>query len=386
MANRDSKFDLFQKRPLRLLLVVLLCSLLVAVFTGLTIMTNTITIYDGDNVLEITTTDTDPVSILADEGILLESEDHFEFTGIENRTGTIYVLRPFAVTYTDHTGSTEMIVTSGTVSDLLAMLDVTLTETHLVNHDLDTPLTEGLNVAVTQVHYEDYQVQREIEHAVSKPADSLAPGENWELLTAGQNGVNNTTYRHTYVNGELVGQDIIADVVLQKPITAVYDIKRVLFETPSAIINDPKYAYEEGRNIERVAGEETTAVHVGENVRYYDAGEAPVELDENGVPLNYVYKVEGKATAYSNFGNPTLLAPGCVAMDQSLFPFGTSLYIRTPDGDYIYGYSKVADTGTAMVEGKVLVDLFFNTYEESVNFGAKTVEIYVLDYKDPEAE
>lgn len=104
----------------------------------------------------------------------------------------------------------------------------------------------------------------------------------------------------------------------------------------------------------------------------------PIELDENGNPVHYLKKVTGKATAYSALGKPTKLVPGAVAMNLSEYPRGTRLYIKTPDGSYIYGYSVVRDTGPAAREGIILVDLFFNSYRESCLFGAKTVDIYVL--------
>ena len=103
-----------------------------------------------------------------------------------------------------------------------------------------------------------------------------------------------------------------------------------------------------------------------------------IVLDANGNPVNYKYKVTGKATAYSALGRPTSLKPGNVAMNLSQFPRGTKLYIKTPDGSFVYGYSVVADTGPAVTNGTCLVDLFFATYRESCLFGAKTVEIYVL--------
>ncbi len=105
----------------------------------------------------------------------------------------------------------------------------------------------------------------------------------------------------------------------------------------------------------------------------------PIELDANGNPVNYIRKVTGKATAYSSRSNRASLKPGNVAMKLSQFPKGTKLYIKTPNGSFTYGYSVVKDTGTALKDGRILVDLFFDSYKESCLFGAKTVEVYVLE-------
>jgi 3D (Asp-Asp-Asp) domain-containing protein len=65
-------------------------------------------------------------------------------------------------------------------------------------------------------------------------------------------------------------------------------------------------------------------------------------------------------------------------MDLSKYPRGSWLYIKSRDGSYVYGYCRVADTGTALVSGEVLVDLYFSTFAQCYQFGAKTLDVYVL--------
>ena len=70
-----------------------------------------------------------------------------------------------------------------------------------------------------------------------------------------------------------------------------------------------------------------------------------------------------------------------MAVDYRKFPKGSKLWICTPDQKFVYGYSVVADTGTFAKNpnSSVLVDLFFNSYSDSVKWGAKKVDIYVLN-------
>lgn len=89
------------------------------------------------------------------------------------------------------------------------------------------------------------------------------------------------------------------------------------------------------------------------------------------------------ATAYysgpNNFGGGVgprtavgLLAQrGVVAVDPSLIPLGTRLFI---DG---YGYAVAGDTGGA-IQG-MRIDLCFNSYDEAIHFGRRTVKVYILD-------
>ena len=70
---------------------------------------------------------------------------------------------------------------------------------------------------------------------------------------------------------------------------------------------------------------------------------------------------------------------GTVAVRANEIPYGTRMYIRTPGGGFIYGYAVANDTGTGLVEGVIDVDLFYDTYEESVLNSVRWVDIYILD-------
>ena len=69
---------------------------------------------------------------------------------------------------------------------------------------------------------------------------------------------------------------------------------------------------------------------------------------------------------------------GHVAVDPSIIPYGTRLYIIATDGT-VYGYAIAADTGTFIERGDILVDVYMASYEESCQWGLKDVNMYVLD-------
>ena len=70
---------------------------------------------------------------------------------------------------------------------------------------------------------------------------------------------------------------------------------------------------------------------------------------------------------------------GTVAVDPEVIPYGSRLYIVSSDGSFVYGYAVAADTGTAIMDGIIDVDLFYDTYLESLLNGLRTVNIYVLE-------
>ena len=49
------------------------------------------------------------------------------------------------------------------------------------------------------------------------------------------------------------------------------------------------------------------------------------------------------------------------------------------DGSFVYGYAVATDTGIALQNGHILVDLFYETYAESVINGAIQVNVYVVN-------
>ncbi|MGM9551120.1 MAG: ubiquitin-like domain-containing protein [Clostridia bacterium] len=68
---------------------------------------------------------------------------------------------------------------------------------------------------------------------------------------------------------------------------------------------------------------------------------------------------------------------GVVAVDPSVIPLGTKLYIESVDGSYVYGYCVAADTGGAIKGNKV--DLAMNSKSECFQFGRRQVRVYIIE-------
>ena len=118
----------------------------------------------------------------------------------------------------------------------------------------------------------------------------------------------------------------------------------------------------------------------------------PIALDKNGKPVNYTKVITGKATAYCNHcdGNSTAYygknsaRPGYIAVNPKMIPYGTKLYIVTPDGKRTYGYAVAADTGGFAKKNpqKTVADLrmYFSGSKCQCGsyWGRRNVEIYIL--------
>ena len=104
-------------------------------------------------------------------------------------------------------------------------------------------------------------------------------------------------------------------------------------------------------------------------------------LDDNGIPTEYKYCTEGKATAYT--GDPATASgrtpmPGHIAVDPKEYPYGTELYIVSADGNYVYGYCVAADTGGFVNTSNIDVDLYMDNEQMCDDWGRRDIVIYVL--------
>lgn len=109
-----------------------------------------------------------------------------------------------------------------------------------------------------------------------------------------------------------------------------------------------------------------------------------IELDQNGVPVSYSKCLTFGATAYTSSGSArcstgAIPQPGRVAVNPKVIPYGTKMYIVSADGKYTYGYAIASDTGGFAKKHPYSVDLYMSTETQCVQFGRRSVKIYILD-------
>lgn len=167
------------------------------------------------------------------------------------------------------------------------------------------------------------------------------------VVTEGVDGELTTIAETTYIDGKLSAFNIISEEVTTEPVN------------------------------------EVIATGTAKRTPWSTAKE--VELDENGIPVSYEKVITGKATAYSSKrqspkgASGQRLYVGTVAVNPEIIPYGTELYIASTDGKIVYGYAVAADTGIALMDGRVLVDVFCDSYASSCKWGAHQVNVYILD-------
>ncbi len=262
----------------------------------------------------------------------------------------ISVTRAFPVDVKAYGKTIQLEMAVGTVADALEKAGVTVGENDVVSHDLAESISSGMVIFVDEVVYSEKTITKEIPfETTTKKSNSYAVGTT-KVTTKGVPGEKEITYKQKFVNGVLIDSVAIDEKVVKEPVTQVTTIGT---KKPTPV---------------KAKGEAISTM-------------GTVELDANGVPVNYTRVVSGSSTAYYGGGTTASGRPakvGHVAVDPNVIPYGTKLYIVATDGT-VYGYAIAADTGGFVHNGtNTVVDVYLDTYDECVQWGRRNVNVYVL--------
>lgn len=240
-------------------------------------------------------------------------------------------------------------VAEGTVQDALDMAGVEVGEDDLINASLSAPLSEGTEIEVNRVTYRTVTETEEVDYETEVSETIMKRRGTIEVLQEGQKGVKTITKEEKLVDGEVVEVQTVSEEITQQPVTRKV-LEGTCPNTPRSPLTPPSW----------------------------------LKLDENGKPTNYKYVISGKAAAYSSRPGASTTGTygafvGNIAVNYDDIPKGSKLYVTTPDNSYVYGYAVAADTGTALVQDRIVADLYMGSYAEACAFGIKDVNIYVLE-------
>ena len=303
-----------------------------------------------------------PQAIMEKAGIA--SSDSMEYGMEETDEGPVLRVSPEYSLQIEVGGETYHVISrTDRVENVLESLGVVVGANDIVTPSLDTIFTENCTIRVERVTYQTRTETQVIEAPVIYEDTLTLPKGTNHVKVEGCNGEETITYYDKLINGEIAESNVVSATTLKAAESFV--ILRG--------IGNPK----------DFAPVVTTNDAVNEKIISPKKMSQPVAVDEKGVPLSYKKCITGIATAYT-FGEGGYLTAtgedvqvGYVAVDPKEIPYGTMLYIKTPDGKYMYGVAKACDTG-GFINGPVTIDLFFNTHEECSQFGVRDIEIYIL--------
>lgn len=292
----------------------------------------------------VLTSESDPARVMSLSGIEAEEGDEVYYTAFAGSLASLNIERDFSVAIEADGQEYPVKMVVGTVADALERAGITLEGDDYTEPALSAMVTAGSKIEVHRVEYQDKVETQAVPYDTEYVYTSLyfRNTNRATTLQHGSEGQQTVTTRERWVDGELENS-VVTDVT-------------------------------------------TTVEPTDHVVKTYGAG-APVSPltgpdGTTNAPASYSKVLTGKATGYyskSGKGSSGLgLGYGTVAVDPDVIPYGTLLYITSTDGSFVYGYAVATDTGIAVQDGRILVDLFYETYAESVINGAINVNVYVV--------
>ncbi len=287
---------------------------------------------------------TDTERLMKLSGIETTAVDEVYYTSYSGNLANLNIQRAFEVSVVADGKTSPLSLTEGTVSDALDMAGVKLGALDYTEPSLHTPLTEGVKITVHRVEYKDSVAYEEIPFETEYVYTSLFLRKQSTQMTlqTGITGEKAITSRERWVDGELESSQVSGVEITSEPQTQILKVYGAYAPVSS-----------------RTGPDGTT-----------------------NKPSTYTQVLTGRATGYSSSGGRGSsglgLDYGTVAVNPNVIPYGTLMYIESTDGRFVYGYAIATDTGTALMNGTCLVDLYYQTYEESLLNAVHTVNVYVV--------
>ncbi|MBQ7957673.1 MAG: G5 domain-containing protein [Clostridia bacterium] len=418
-VNRENKGWKIARVVIAIVLVVMCAMTIVAAASG---ATYDVTIIEDSKSVTITTKAESLMAVLADANIKTDDNDIIiadDF--VIGQPGTIRINRGYNVTVTYH-GETFKTVGYKDVENVIRQEKLEITDRDVINFPLDNKLSNGMKIVienplVVKVSVDGEVIKRKVfsgtvEKILSKcgvevgPDDIVEPdrkavlkdntaitvkrvvfterkeiekidyGTTYEdnskmykgtthTKTAGVKGEKEIVYLDTVVDGQVTESKFVSEAVIKEPVNKV-------------VVRGTKKA-ESGHTSANVTLVNAETIKTVSNFTL----PSKYSIDENLVPTSYKKKFVGQSTAYygdSGTASGRKPQPGVIAVNPSMIPYGTKLWIVSNDGKYVYGYAVAGDTGGFAYNGSgVISDLYFPSEEACVQFGRRDVTIYVLD-------
>ena len=272
------------------------------------------------------------------------------------------------VTITLQNGYEMTTVTSKSkVSDILEENNIILNENQKAIPDLDTEISSGDTIKITDKSYNEVQIakisEEGIETSLNQLLENYAPitekivveqvaipyetitknttGTSAEttnkVVQEGKDGIKEVTYKVKYQNQVEIEKSVISEVVVQEPVNKIVQVQ--------------KKATSRSSTLPRTASTNATTGTVYKVTAYCPCS-----------------KCCGKSTGRTASG--TTATAGRTVAASSKFSFGTKLNI----GGHVY---TVEDRGGAVSGNKI--DIFVNSHAEALQWGVRYLNVSVVN-------
>lgn len=268
----------------------------------------------------------------------------------------IVVKRGKQITIKSEAGEQVVNITTANKEDALVEAGYLPNEFAEINTNGET-LADSDTIEVVSLGTQNETTESETAFTTEYVEDDSLPRGETRVVSEGQNGIKAVTSKVTYKNGEeisreVIGEDIVTPVKNRVIAKGTADVKAAASKSSSAA--------------------KSTSASTGGSIIN---------------SMQYTKKITMTATAYttspsenggysvSAMGNP--LRHGIVAIDPSIVPLGSKVYVEAADGSWSYGVASAEDTGGAIKGNRI--DLCFEmSPSKASNFGRQSCNVYIL--------
>lgn len=254
------------------------------------------------------------------------------------RYDTIIIKRAVSIDVAVDGREIKIVSSEDTVDSMLKAEGITLSDEDKVLPGRDAELKDNMKVLITRVETKIVTEHVPVNFKEIVKNNKALPNTKRQIVQEGRNGEKIITASVVYENGKEVSRKILNETIIKEP------THRLIVQGTYPLM--------------------------------------PVSRGGDIMPYKRAFKVRataywavrGVGKTYTASGRKAVRNPdgfSTIAVDPSVIPYGTKLFVEG------YGFAIAADTGTAIVGNKI--DVFFDTYKEACRWGAKYVNLYVLE-------
>lgn len=339
-------------------------------------------IRDGEHTMTYHAAAKDPNAVLEQAGIRLGSGDYFTTQPHLLQATELTVYRQMRVSLTVNALPRAVFSYGETVGALLERLNISYDEDDRLSCSPDAQTYDNMVISLVRVDTETVTYDESIPFSIRRCEDASMEAGDETILTPGADGTVRRKVRITYEDGKEVGRETLSETVLT-PATQQLVLCGVEREAQYRMSAPPVTQTPVPKKQTASQPVETTAAPEPETTQSTASEESSNTITTaGGETLTYSRVLSCSATAYSCDGRTaytatgTVARVGAIAVDPSVIPYGTRMYIVSEDGAYVYGYATAEDCGGAIQGNKI--DLYFNTTAECYTFGRRTCKVYIL--------
>lgn len=305
----------------------------------------TITVVLDNETIEITTIRSRVKSIFKSNGITVGSKDKIS-VNMDSKVedgDKITIKKAVKIEVAVDGKELEILSAEDNVEEMLLAEKIKLRDSDKVLPSKNQTLKNEMRVDIIRVDTEVLDIKEEIDFAKEvKHSDNFEEGTK-KVLQEGVKGEKVISTKIVYENGEEIFREKIKEEVLKDPVTEIVALGTLGILRPS---RGGKLNYTNVLNVKATA---------------YTA-----DCDPNGVPDDpYMGR-----TATGTWAKRNPNGYSTIAVDPRVIPLGTKVYVEG------YGLAIAEDVGSAIKGNRV--DVFMNTYSQTISWGVRYVKVYIL--------